>query len=685
MTRAAYASPSRDGRSYRSEAALSPLLHLLAAWDRRLRLTQLVLWLPRGLGVGLVISLLLAVLMRLRPWLLPGQMLTVIAVLLLISAVITLLLIWFWPHPLLKTARAFDLRFGLRERVSTALELAITPPAVNSPFDASFQTLLLRDAIQQAEKVRVSEQLPLRVQWRDGVIGLGLIGLIGLLIVLPNPQFGIVAQQNLLSATVAQQISQMQQLEQVVKANPSLSDAQKAALQQIAAQTIKTLSQPGISQSEAMAALAQAEQQFSGSQAQLSSAEQQANQQAGQALSAPGAASSSAAQAMGTALQKGDLSQASKAAQALAQQIGTLSPNQTAAIAQALNNAAATLSQTDPAASNALQQAAQALQKGDAAAAATALKQAASAFQAAQNTLSQSPLSQAAQQAARQAAQAQQQISQFVAPDAVQTPGAVGTANNQSAAQNSTSATAQAAQTNQPDASGTASPTDQPTGQADAANQTPSGPPQSGLSGSSASGQGSAPQNGSQSGGQSSSSSGQQRNKPGSAPSDAGTGQDSGGSPAGSSAAINNAGSTITGSGGGSGAGQGAGGAGDNVTNGSGGSASGSTMDTNNGHGDGTIINNEHIYAPSFIGGTGGAALNPDANNPNGDGGAAQSGGYQSVQTGSATVPLTSVVGAAASQADAAMDSDHVPIGLRGVIHDYFSGLQPAPATSTAP
>ena len=102
-------------------------------------------------------------------------------------------------------------------------------------------------------------------------------------------------------------------------------------------------------------------------------------------------------------------------------------------------------------------------------------------------------------------------------------------------------------------------------------------------------------------------------------------------------------------------------------------------MPTDNGHGGGGTTTNEHVYAPSFVGGQGGTALNPKGGGDPGNT-PGQPGNYVNpTDNSSASVPLDQVAANASSQADSAMDSDHVPIGLRGVIHDYFSGLQPSP------
>ncbi len=101
-------------------------------------------------------------------------------------------------------------------------------------------------------------------------------------------------------------------------------------------------------------------------------------------------------------------------------------------------------------------------------------------------------------------------------------------------------------------------------------------------------------------------------------------------------------------------------------------------MPTDNGHSDGGLTTNERIYAPSFVGGNGGQALNPKGNNA--DPGNTATSQQVIVNPGEepSTVPLGQVIDAASAQAANAMDAEHVPIGLRGVIREYFSGLQPS-------
>jgi hypothetical protein len=85
----------------------------------------------------------------------------------------------------------------------------------------------------------------------------------------------------------------------------------------------------------------------------------------------------------------------------------------------------------------------------------------------------------------------------------------------------------------------------------------------------------------------------------------------------------------------------------------------------------------ESVYAPSFVGGSGGQVLKPNNDTTHNNGqDQLQTGDLANNPTGESVVPLSSVAGQAAAQADRAMDNDHVPGALRGIVHDYFTGLQ---------
>jgi hypothetical protein len=84
----------------------------------------------------------------------------------------------------------------------------------------------------------------------------------------------------------------------------------------------------------------------------------------------------------------------------------------------------------------------------------------------------------------------------------------------------------------------------------------------------------------------------------------------------------------------------------------------------------------ETVYAPSFVGGSGGDKVDLKSDRPNKDTDPSQQGDFSQNPGGQSTVPIGSVAGQASSQADKAMDAERVPGALRGVIKDYFTGLQ---------
>jgi hypothetical protein len=99
--------------------------------------------------------------------------------------------------------------------------------------------------------------------------------------------------------------------------------------------------------------------------------------------------------------------------------------------------------------------------------------------------------------------------------------------------------------------------------------------------------------------------------------------------------------------------------------------------DSQNGSGNnGGTANNDFVYAPTFIGGDGGDKINPESDNPLNPNDPTESGDFTSNPTGNSMLPIGDVAGQASAEADRAMDNDRVPGSLRGIIRNYFSGLQ---------
>lgn len=683
-----------------NSAPLQQLDRLIRRWDRRWRAVQSAIWIPRGVIVGAILAVLLGLFSRTRPLLLPVQLAVITAALFLIGGLIGVAGVWLWPRSRIKSARFFDRAFGLRERVSTAMELGGTN------LD-QIGDLQLTDTLDRAKEVQPRLHLPFRLKQRDWIMLLALFIFTLVLIALPNPQTVVIAQQNAVVAAVKDEIKQLEALKNDIQSKNDLTPEQKAELSKIIDDTIKRLEQQNITKPEAVAALADAQQKFLQNQTQLSANQLKDLAAAGQALG-----QNAASQQAGQALQNGNLAQAAQSLQNLSNQLNRLDDNQSKALADALDKSADSLDKVNPEAAKALRDAANALRSGDKAAAQKALQQAANALQNQQNQMNQSAMSQAAQTAARAAAQSQADVAQAGGGTNPNQPpqNTTGDPNGQLAQNGQQSGQPQLIQKPQagqqnPQANPNANPNGNPNGnsqpqpgnqQGPAGNQ---GQPQPGQNGGN-------PQSGDQNGDQANPgqpNGGQQGgnqqgngNQPGQGngqqPPALGQGQGKNGGIDGGQQPGQGGGPGTSGQNGGNGqqpgdntggpnsrgSGQGSGGAGNDVTTGNPNTNNPGNISTNNNPaGDGTLVQNERVYAPSFIGGNGGTNINPTG--AGGDPGAlTNQSTYIDPTTGNSTVPLGDVVAAAAAQAASAMDADYVPIGLRGVIHDYFSGLQPA-------
>ncbi len=233
----------------------STLGQLVRHWDRRLRIQQLSVWLPRCLMPGLVVGIALAIISRLRPFLLGQQILPITAVLLGIGLVGMLLTVWLWPRPAISAARRFDVQFGLKERVSTALEL------IEGRIHANDQLvgLQLDDALEQAQTVRASQHLPLIWRGREwGVIAL-LAVILALVTLLPNPQAKAIAANAAQQAALQNAREELQKITTDVAADPALTPEEREQLLEALQASADTLKEPDIKPEEALATLSTAQ------------------------------------------------------------------------------------------------------------------------------------------------------------------------------------------------------------------------------------------------------------------------------------------------------------------------------------------------------------------------------------------------------------------------------------------
>lgn len=607
-------------------------------WDRRLRLVQSALWLPRGLIAGLVVALGIALAARLRVWLLPGDVALLSGVVVGAGGLTALIGVWARPQPVPHLARYFDRRFGLKERVSTALELV--GGAILSVEQMTGHQL--DDAVSAASGVDAAARLPVRVRWRELAVLAALAGLLAYLLLAPNPRADTLRARQALDQALAAQVETLDATIQDIRQDPRLTEAEKDALTQPLQEARDTLNQPGVTQPEAVAALAEAGQALQELSGGMLPDQQQAYEQAARSLDG-----SALAQPLADALSAPDLQSAAQAAQALADSVeqDDLSEAEREDLANRLDAAADTLEASNPALAEQMREAADALRRGDVGAAQDALSEAAQTLQEQQQQLEQSALAEQASASQQQAAGSQQQLSQAEqgsqqngqqVPQAV--PGQPGGQQGQPAQEGESGESGEQGQ-----------PGDQPQDGAGQAQPSGEGGEQSGGEGQPGQGEGQA-QDGAESDGQGESGAQQGAAEPGAS---AGQSQDTGAS-----------------------AGQGEGGAGNDTTSGvpqdGAAQAGGGAGDTNGAPGE-----FESPYDPSTIGGqssesidVGGQVTDPDAV-------PMQEGELGPNPSGESSLSYTGVYGDYQGAVSDALNSPRIPLGQRDVIHDYFSVLEP--------
>jgi chemotaxis protein histidine kinase CheA len=382
------------------------LINLLSRWDRRQRVQQSFVWVPRGMIVGLAAGIILAVVARLQPWLMPEQ-LTIASGITVIAGILAALgTVWLRQYDALTLARRFDDLFELKERVSTSLEMIAG--RIQSP-NEEINERLLDDAVERASSINARAYLPLRWVPRDWAL-LGVLFLtLGLLLILDNPQTTAMAAEQAIQNTIQNQIAELENLRQQIEAESGLDEATREELVEAIEQAIEQLSQEELSQEEAVATLSNLAEQIGqiAETPELETGERRAFEQAAQHLTEE-------AGEVATAFEQSQLQQASQALSDLSDSLAEMEQAEQLQLAEALEAAAQELAETNPELAQALQDAADALEQGNTEQAEQALDQASQQVmrQAEQsgNYSEQNMRRQVASQAAQQAQESAQQI-----------------------------------------------------------------------------------------------------------------------------------------------------------------------------------------------------------------------------------------------------------------------------------
>lgn len=349
------------------------LRRFLNDWDRRRRYVELLSWLPRGLLVTLLISAVIATVIRFFPLLTNQELVAFMLVLALLGIGFTLVVVLLRRRTLLEQARYADQKFGLLERASTAVEIS-AGQVDTTPLLAREQ---LADTVRVANLLEARILLPLQVQWRDLLIVLVSVVLLAAAVLLPNPQEAILEEQRAVSKAIADQAEALESLVEEIRQNPALSDDQEDELLAPIQDALETLQDGDPGREEAVAALSEAQANLRElSQSRDTTILEETLQGAGGPL-----AESRVGQSLGEALQNGDFAAASMAANQLADNLINMPARDRDDLARALAEAAVALQTADPELAAQFREAADALRDNDTESAQQALRDAAATLQ----------------------------------------------------------------------------------------------------------------------------------------------------------------------------------------------------------------------------------------------------------------------------------------------------------------
>lgn len=349
------------------------LVQLLKRWHGRSRVRDGLIWLPRGVLVGLLLAVVVATVARIRPFLDNNEVGYVALGLgvagLLISAIVFLM----QRSTLTQQARFADRQFGLQERVSTAVEIhdgQLTVPALLAEQQ-------LADTLAAIRPVDVKRDLPLRLIRRDWLVLGTAVALIIAAVLLPNPQTAELLKRRAVTQAIEEQIEALEALQEEIQQNPELTEEQQEELLEPVENALQQLEAGNLSQEEAVAVLSEAEADLKELSSSLSTEDLRRRlEEAGQPLS-----DNAASQSLGQSLQNGNLAQAGAAAAQLADDLPTLTGEELSQLAQDLAETAASLQDVDTELAQQLAEASRALQNGDIAAAQQALREASGTLQ----------------------------------------------------------------------------------------------------------------------------------------------------------------------------------------------------------------------------------------------------------------------------------------------------------------
>ena len=372
----------------------------LTKWNGRRRLQAMLIWGPRGLIGGLCVALVLAILLGFRPLLTNSEIGYAALICGGIGLAAGLLFATLRRYSLHQQAIYADLQFGLRERVTSALELH--EGKIDAP--AEMRRFQLEDTLSIVKRVDAAKGIPLTFDSQELIFIVVAIALLLAAVVFPNRQASILQGQRAVQQIVDEQIERLEALEEEVLQNEALNEEQRDELLAPIEEALEALEGGVESREEALATLSEAESELR----ELAEQNSTDNLEA-QMAEAGSNISSSAGESLGEAMSEGNLGETAEALDELAESVGELTAEEQEELGSDLSQAAAELQESNPELAEELAEAGSALQQGDVESAEQAL---AEASETAGELAEQGETAEAAQQAAEELTEGRQQVAE---------------------------------------------------------------------------------------------------------------------------------------------------------------------------------------------------------------------------------------------------------------------------------
>ncbi len=376
---------------------ISELFKTLGAWTRWMRAQRALTWSLRGFIFGLGVSLLGGLAGLWFEKIVKFEFMILLTSGSLVLSLLAGIVAYLWKIQLLQAARKFDTTFHLKERISTALELAEGKTRASKELIAK----QLTDALNAARKVNPARDFGLSVKKREILYALVLIIFASLTWLRGERLFAAAQQARTVQYAVQAQETKVEEIIKAIETNSSLTEEQKKALTTPLNEALQELNNDPSLEGSVSTLTSAGEKLQAMSDSQVGQTAQ-ALQESGKNISEQ---KGSPLEGVGEKLANGDTIGAANDLQNL--DLSKLSASELEQLANQLSTMADAIASTNPQLAEKLNQAAEAINNGNTVAAQQALSEASQAMtQAGQQQI----MNQAAQQAGTQLQQGAGQV-----------------------------------------------------------------------------------------------------------------------------------------------------------------------------------------------------------------------------------------------------------------------------------